>query len=46
MKMIMRTLRHPSLLAALALAAALPLAASAQSDLDPSQAQAFPLALK
>ena len=38
---IIRTLRHPSLLAAFALAAALPLAASAQSDLAASEAQAF-----
>ncbi|MDH3423169.1 MAG: hypothetical protein OEN00_09255 [Gemmatimonadota bacterium] len=36
-----RTLRLPSLLAALALVAALPLAASAQSSLDAAEATAF-----
>jgi len=41
MKTILRTLRYTSLLPVVALAAALPLAASAQSGLDASEAQAF-----
>jgi hypothetical protein len=41
MKTVLRTLRFPSLLAAFALAASLPLATSAQSALDTGQAQAF-----
>jgi hypothetical protein len=38
---ILRTLKYPSLLTALVVAAALPGTASAQSSLDTSQAQAF-----
>ena len=41
METVMRTLRHPSLLAAFVLVAALPLSASAQSDVAASEAQEF-----